>query len=95
MRVYISGKITGEFNYKEKFDTAEKMLKKKGHIALNPTIIPLGLEYDQYIKIDLAMVDAADAIYMLDNWTDSRGANIEYDHANLQGKKILYQELEG
>ena len=45
MLIYISGKITGEINYKEKFDKAEQKLLGMGHIPLNPNCIILGLKY--------------------------------------------------
>ena len=37
MKIYIAGKITGDKNYKEKFDTVEKLLASKGHsVYLHP-----------------------------------------------------------
>lgn len=36
MKIYIAGKITGEPNYKEKFDIAATSLEAQGHIVLNP-----------------------------------------------------------
>ena len=36
MKIYIAGKITGDKNYKEKFDTVEKLLASKGHSVMNP-----------------------------------------------------------
>ncbi len=70
MKIYISGKITGLFDYKEKFDEVESKLKNMGHTVLNPTILPLGLEYDEYMNLSYAMIDCADGVYMLDNWKD-------------------------
>lgn len=36
MKIYISGKITGDRRYKAKFREVEKKLAKAGHIVLNP-----------------------------------------------------------
>lgn len=36
MKIYISGKITGDRRYKAKFREVEKKLAAAGHIVLNP-----------------------------------------------------------
>lgn len=43
MKIYIAGKITGEPNYKEKFDIAATSLEAQGHIVLNPAELPEGM----------------------------------------------------
>jgi hypothetical protein len=91
MVVYISGKITGDFNYKEKFDKAEQRLKDLGHIPLNPTNTIKGLTFEQYMTIDLAMVEAADAILMLPDWYESKGAKKELKHAKGLDKIIFVE----
>ncbi len=48
MKIYIAGKITGEPNYKEKFDIAATNLEEQGHIVLNPA--ELLLRNDRYGK---------------------------------------------
>lgn len=42
MKIYISGKITGDKRYKAKFREAEKKLTAAGHIVLNPRTTPRG-----------------------------------------------------
>lgn len=42
MKIYISGKITGDRRYKAKFREVEKKLAAAGHIVLNPAT-PRGL----------------------------------------------------
>jgi hypothetical protein len=91
MKVYISGGISNDFNYMEKFKKAEDKLTAMGHIALNPCWIKAGLSYEQHMHIDLAMVDVADALYMLKDWEDSKGAKIERQHGLKNGKKIYYE----
>jgi hypothetical protein len=92
VKIYISGKITGKFDYKGEFDRAEIFLKEMGHVVLNPTVIPPHFTYDEHMMIDLVMVDVSDAIYMLKNWTKSKGANIEYNYAKEKNKQIIFQE---
>ena len=65
MKIYIAGKITGEPNYKEKFDIAATSLEEQGHIVLNPAELPKGMLPAEYMRICVAMIDTADAIYLL------------------------------
>ena len=88
-KVFISGKITGDPNYREKFDKAEKELTEKGFLVMNPAIFPEGFTWDQYMKITLAMLDACDTIYLMEDWAESRGAQAEFKHAIEQGKCIM------
>ena len=71
MRIYISGPITNVLDYKEKFARAEQNLKAKYPDAeiINPTVLDkLPLEYDEYMKLDLMLLDMCDAIYMMNGW---------------------------
>ena len=92
MKVYISGKITGLFDYKEKFKKAEDKLINMGHAVLNPAIAPAGLKYDEYMHISYAMIDCSDCLYVLNNWKDSKGANLEIEYANKLNKLIFFEE---
>ena len=68
MRIYISGPITNALDYKEKFARAEQNLKSEYPNAeiINPTVLDkLPLEYDEYMKLDLMLLDMCDAIYMM------------------------------
>lgn len=92
MIVYLSGKITGKSNYREVFGRAQKVLKAKGYTVLNPAILPEGLTSEKYMPICLAMIEACDAVVLIDDWRKSRGAVLERDYARYQGKKIIYFE---
>ena len=90
MKVYISGSMTGvPDKNKERFAAAEEYLLAKGHIVLNPAILPEGLTYQEYMSIDLAMLDAADAIYLLRGWDKSPGASFEALCAHNKGLQII------
>lgn len=91
MKVYISGSITNDFNYKEKFKQAEEKLLKMGHAVLNPTVIPPMFSHEEHLHIDYAMIDVSDALYMLKDWEDSKGAKLEKGYALKNGKKIFYE----
>lgn len=95
MIVYISGKMYGRPDRgKKQFDEAEERLKRMGHIVLNPANLPQGMPDDRYMPICLAMVDAADAIYLLNGFNDSPGARLESDYAGYQNKKIVWEAYE-
>ena len=89
MKVYIAGRITGDPRYREKFAEAEAALREVGHIPLNPAVLPEGMEAEDYMRICTAMLDSADAIGLLGDWTDSPGAQLELHYANYVGKKTV------
>lgn len=91
-RVYISGAMMSRMDiYKSIFADAQHELEKD-YIVINPALLPTGLDAEKYMPICLAMVDAADAIYMLKGWKCSKGAVIEKTYAEYQGKEVLYEE---
>lgn len=95
---YISGKITGlPLNVAEdKFFKAQQEIRDKypGAGFINPMAIYLGSNgtWNEYMSIDLEWLEKyANAIYMLDNHLDSKGAKIELERAKELGYKIEYQ----
>lgn len=82
--VYISGKITGNENYKTDFLEAEKLLNKNGFDFMNPVYLGEALEaviksptHEQYMRTCLEGLLKCDAILMLPNWQYSEGAKVE------------------
>ena len=73
------------------FDIAETRLRERNCIVLNPADIPNGLPEDRYMPISIAMIDAADCVYMLCDWHDSKGARAEYSYAVCQGKRLIFE----
>ncbi len=92
MKIYISGAISKDFNYMEKFKRVEDKLTAMGHAVLNPTVIPPILSHEEHMIIDLAMLDVCDAIYMMKGYENSKGANIELNHALKESKMIFYED---
>ena len=87
--LYISGAITSDPHYYEKFADAQMVLESLGYIVINPCILPAGMTYDQHMKIDLCFVETAHTICMLPDWTESPGAKFEHDHAEALKKRII------
>ncbi len=79
MTFYIAGKITGDPDYKSKFDAM------KGRIleawpwcqVLSPADNPQGMSNADYMRLSFAMIDCADVVIFLPDWEESKGARIE------------------
>lgn len=89
MKIYIAGKITGDPNYIEKFECAERHFKNKGYTVLNPACLPEGMTRSDYMRICFSMIDSADAVAFLPDWGESAGARIEYAYCDYIGKDIV------
>jgi len=88
--VYLAGKITGDPNYRKKFERARKELERAGYIVLDPSILPpTGFEYAAYIRMSTAMLYECAAVCLLPDWIDSQGAMCEKWQALTLGKIIF------
>ena len=80
-RVYISGKISGDdlTCVEIKFNTAEKMLREHGFFPINPLKngLPNIATWDQHMVRDIELLLTCDAICLLPDWQQSKGARIE------------------
>ena len=91
--IYIAGPIKGVSDYREKFFAAEQYLTCKGWMVLNPAYLPDSMEPEQYMPICIAMLEQADAVLLMQGFTRSGGAMLEYKYAEYQNK-TLYGNLE-
>ena len=91
-KVYIAGKITGDPDYRQKFAAAAEEIELDGCIALNPATLPEGLHKSEYMRLCIAMIDVADVVALLPDWTDSPGACVEKAYCNYIGKPIKFLE---
>jgi hypothetical protein len=97
MRIYISGKISG-LDYevaKGYFDLVEEKLRTAGHVPINPcNIVPPNPNPDwkAYMVADIEALMNCDAIIMLENWRDSKGAKIEHAIAEHLGLSVYYSQ---
>ena len=95
MTIYIAGPMTGLPDYnRAAFNAKAAELEAIGHRILNPASIGTLPEYGMYWPINKAMIDSADAIYMLDGWEGSPGARAELVHAVRRGVGALFESTE-
>lgn len=97
VKIYISGRISGLpiDEARRAFEAAEAMLRGLGLHAVNPmNIAPEepGMTWEDYMAKDLPELIRCDAIYMLRNWGQSRGARIEYAVAREKDMLVFFQD---
>lgn len=96
MRIYISGSISKDKDYLEKFLKVEEMLRNEGFDVVNPARImecfPKEITtYADYIVNSIRLLEHCETIYMLTDWQSSYGARMEYLYALATDKNILYE----
>ena len=97
MKIYISGAITNNQNYKEDFERAEDYLQREypNDEIINPALVnsflPKSTSHKEYMRMSFCMLDMADAIFMIDGWEKSCGASQEYGYALAKDMTIMYE----
>lgn len=98
--VYISGKMRGldKSTYEAHFRKAtnELIVLRGVHpsMIVNPCYIGhalQGFSDETILKLDLDILANCDAIYMLNNWEDSHGAQMELKRAEELGLAVYYE----
>ena len=98
-KVYIAGKITG-LDYNEtfkKFERAEIALREQGFEPINPMKKPSEQKdksWSEYMCEDMHYLFGCDAIFLLSDWFDSKGARIEFAIARELELDILFDNGE-
>lgn len=111
MKIYLSGKITDNPDYREDFAKAQHKLEDLGFEVFNPAVTyHEGWGWLDYIIYDLQVLETCDAIYFLENaFTQlideegrtvstqwhSTGARIEYLVAEKLGLDMFSEQLFG
>ena len=97
MKIYISGAITNNPNYKEDFERAEDYLQREYPSAdiINPALVnsflPKSTTYEEYMRMSFCMLDMCDSIYMIKGWEKSCGSNREYGYAMAKDMMIMHE----
>lgn len=99
-KVYLSGKIAGlpEEEYKQNFAQAAMdalaFFPDEQVTIVNPATLPaIHNSWEDYLIRDLMLLKDCDAIVMLPNWKDSKGAIAEHAFAEGMGIEIHYLVL--
>lgn len=97
--VYVSGKMKGlqKEDVIRNFNEAESFLRESGHEVVTPLPIYLASIEDSSKTYDDCLAEAiklelpCDAVFMLSDWIDSKGARVEYAIAVEMKKEIIFQ----
>lgn len=90
MVVYLSGRVTGDPGYRDRFKEYAGELEKKGHTVLHPAMLPEALAPAAETLIRLTMIDVADEVVFMENWKESEGAELERSYCVRIGKPRRY-----
>lgn len=93
-KIYIAGKITGDPDYKAKFEAAAEAYKKKGYTVLCPSWMPTGMQPADYMRICFAMIDTAEVVAFLPGYETSPGAQLELQYCFYIDKDVKLPECE-
>lgn len=84
-KVYIAGKVTGEpiAECTMKFGTAQKEIEKLGFEAINPLEVvgDWKAPWNVAMKKCVSALVQCDAMMLLSDWSDSKGAIMEFEMA--------------
>jgi hypothetical protein len=98
-KIYISGKITGlpSGEVQAKFEAAKKFVAGPGYEAVSPLENGLPSDYPwiQHMKMDIIMLLDCDAVYLLSDRCDSRGAMLERNIAEALGMEMICEKEDG
>ena len=95
MKIYISGKISGNKDYENDFGNIELYLRRFAEFdddlqVYNPARIDYGT-YEKNLLMNIKKIFECDAIFMMKNWMDSPGAMAEYHVAKAIKMPIFYE----
>lgn len=78
-RIYLSGAITGNPNYKKEFARAACRLRKNGCRVVNPAAYPVhkNWTWEDYMRRDIKFLMKCTAVVMVNDWKNSKGACLE------------------
>lgn len=89
-RWYLSGSVTNDPDFRDKFDYAEFQLKNRGYKVLNPVKHEKdGKEWSYYLRKDLRKLTRCQGIILIDGWENSKGALLELKVAQELGLAVM------
>lgn len=96
-KIYISGRISGlpKEDVTAKFEATEAKLRSEGYEVVNPLKngIPDNATWEVHVAMDVLLLMGCNTIYLMPDWSLSKGATLEKNLSELTGKKIIYEEV--
>lgn len=92
--LYISGPITGDRDYKQKFKAAKRLLEAQGYDVVNPAelddVLPVrSMTHEEIMRTCLDILLQCDAVVTLPGWETSLGCQREVGFAEGADKIVL------
>ena len=95
MKTYLSGQITGlpEDQAFQNFADAQTYFESLNYEVINPMLLPHNHDkrWKSYLREDIKALCDCEAIFMLSNFRNSKGARLEHHIAQELGLTIFYQ----
>lgn len=92
-RIYVAGPMSGlhEMNFPA-FHAASAQLRAIGHDVINPAEIctDTTMTWHECMRADIAQLVTCDAIYLLPNWCNSKGATLEHHIVERLGMDVYF-----
>ena len=91
MRLYLSGRISGNDNYKEEFATARAQLENADYDVCDPTTFgfPEDIPWAEAMKYDIREMFLCEGVALLPGWENSPGARVEEKLARDLGMAVM------
>lgn len=97
-RIYLSGPISG-YDIEERrkaFQEIEWMLNAQGYEVVNPIAHADAHPEDdttyKHMKRDIELLLTCNYIYLMRNWTHSKGCQVEFEVATSIGLPVIFEE---
>ena len=94
LRVYISGSITKDPDYRAHFARTEEKLRRQRLYVFNPAKFDPdpNKTWIDYMRHDIRVLVNCEAIYLLKGWRKSKGARLDYRIAKALGLIIMREQ---
>jgi len=94
MRVYICGRVSGEefTEFHKKFWLADIALRKRGYEVVNPVTLCSEndlTDWKECMQLCITELVKCDAVYLLPDWKESKGAKLEVHIAKKLNLKFV------
>lgn len=95
IRLYVSGRITGDPNWRSRFDAAAASLRAAGYEVISPSDRAPETDdapWEYHMRRDIKALMDCDGVAFLMGWNDSRGACLEHMLASEVGIECRFVE---